>query len=112
MEGEERLWGKMLNEKLDEKLIEDRGDRRLFQAPQAWTQVKSALDFSVAMGFVTNTSKKLMHDINIVNATAADRLISTPNTPGGSFTRHGPGITIASLRKRRISQFSQIFSPD
>ena len=93
----------MLNEKLDEKL---------FQAPQAWTQVKPALDFSVAMGFVTNTSKKLMHDINIVNATAADRLISTPNTPGGSFTRHGPGITIASLRKRRISQFSQIFSPD
>jgi len=25
VEGEERLWGKMLNEKLDEKLIEDPG---------------------------------------------------------------------------------------
>ena len=74
--------------------------------------MKPALDFSVAMGFVTNTSKLLMDDINIGNATDADRLISTPNTPGGSFTRHGPGITIASQRKRRISQFSLTFSPD
>jgi len=64
------------------------------------------------MGSVTSTSKIFMDDINIVNATAVDRLISTPNTPDGSFTRHGPGITIASQRKRRISQFSQTFSPD
>jgi hypothetical protein len=74
--------------------------------------VKPALGFPVVVWFVANTSKILMDYIKIGNVTTIGVLESTPDKPGGSFTRHEPGITIASQKRRRISQFSPAFSPD
>ena len=45
MEGEERLWGKMLNEKLDEKLIEDLGGQPAVPGPAGMDSIEIGAGF-------------------------------------------------------------------
>ena len=91
-------------------------DRRPVQAFQAWTQVNPAFGFLMIIGFVTVTSKRLIHYIYTVKYSGVYiALIRDQNRrawPGDSFTTIGHGITIASQRKRRIPLLSLTISPD